>query len=348
MQSVAQIRNPGAGLSALNAAVVLGPMAHDPRNDRSLALDDGALAPSRKPARGKRRADHVRADDDEKSSSMKRYMRDVRRHAVMSREEEHEVAARYVETADERLAARLVNANLRLVLKIALEYRVRRTNITDLIQEGNLGLIHAVRKYDPHRNVKLATYAAWWIRAYMLKFMLSNARLVKIGTTRAQRKLFFSLRRTRARLEGSTGVEVAAGQLAASLSVSERDVVEMEKRLGSSEASLDSAAHPHDDRNRLETLVAEEPGADDRLEQADLIAAVRRELEEFGRTLSGRDAQLFRERLYCTEKPKRLVAFATAFGVSRERVRQIELRLRERVREHLEATLGPGVCSVTA
>jgi RNA polymerase sigma-32 factor len=263
------------------------------------------------------------------------YLADVRNYDVMSREEEHEIAARFVATGDEKLAARLVRANLRLVVKLALEFRVSRRNLTDLIQEGNLGLVHAVQKYDPHRGIKLATYAAWWIRAYMLQFIMSNARLVRIGTTQTQRKLFFGMARARARLEAKDGEEVASGTLAAALSVPEKDVIEMEQRLSSSEASLDRPAHEKDDRDLMDCVSADLPAADAELEHQEASRLLRRALHAFGRGLTGRDRIIFRRRLLC-QHPTTLATLAVDFGVTRERVRQLEKRLKGRLREHLE------------
>ncbi|HSY39525.1 MAG TPA: sigma-70 family RNA polymerase sigma factor, partial [Polyangia bacterium] len=140
-------------------------------------------------------------------STIGAYLHELRRYPLMTREEEHEVAVQFSKTAEQRLAARLITANLRLVVKIAQEYRRAHRNILDLIQEGNIGLIHAVQKYDPYRGVKLSSYASWWIRAYILKFILANWRLVKVGTTQAQRKLFFNLRKEREKLE-KQGFEV--------------------------------------------------------------------------------------------------------------------------------------------
>jgi RNA polymerase sigma-32 factor len=275
------------------------------------------------------------------------YFADVRRHAVMSRDEEHDVAARFVETGDQTLAARLVHANLRLVLKLAFEYRVPRRSLFDLIQEGNLGLVHAVQRYDPFRGIKLATYAVWWIRAYMLKFIISNARLVRIGTTQRQRKVFFGMGRTRARLAGTTGAEVAVGELAAALSVPEQEIEEMERRMSSSEASLDAPAYDGDDRVRLDCVCADSPGAETELENYEANRLLKRELRAFGWGLTGRDRVIFRRRLHC-QIPETLASIADEFGVSRERVRQIEHGLKTRLREHLERALGeaiPELCS---
>jgi RNA polymerase sigma-32 factor len=267
------------------------------------------------------------------------YLGDVRRHRVMSREEEHEVAVRYHETGERRLAERLVTANLRLVLKIALEYKSMRRQLGDMVQEGNLGLLHAVEKFDPHRGVKLSSYAAWWIRAYILKFILANSRLVKLGTTQAQRRLFFGLRRVKAQLAGGGSGEVPKSQLAASFSVSEKEIDEMELRLASPESSLDWPTHAGDDRPMQECLQFSGMGPDAEAEAAELQAVLGREIAAFGRSLKGRDQVIFTKRLLC-EEAMTLADIAKDFGVSRERVRQIEQRLKDRLRKRLRAKVG--------
>jgi RNA polymerase sigma-32 factor len=271
--------------------------------------------------------------------ALESYFSDIRRHALLSRQEEHRVAARYADTKDPKLAARLVNANLRLVVKLALGYRASRRNLTDLIQEGNLGLLHAVHKYDPHRGIKLATYAAWWIRAYMLQFIISNARIVRIATTQHQRKLFFGLGRARAHLEGSAGAGVGTADLAAAFSVPERTVVEMQSRLGSQDASLDGPAHTDDDRDRMDCLGDGVRGADAELADHEARRLVKRAMRTFALSLTGRDRVIFQRRLLCEERAT-LRTIADTFGVSRERVRQLESGLKARLRAHLEATLG--------
>ena len=242
-----------------------------------------------------------------------------------------------------------MTANLRLVVKIALEYRTARHNLLDLVQEGNLGLIHAVQKYDPHRGVKLATYASWWIRAYVLKFILSNARLVKLGTTQAQRRLFFGLRREKARLAGRDGTAVGAQQLAAAFSVSEQEVVEMERRLSAYDASLDWPTRGDDDERTLgEGLSAAATFRPDvAAESQEFNGILGREVRVFQETLTGRDAEIFNGRLAC-EDPTTLAEIAGRFGVSRERVRQIEERLKLRLQRHLRASLGDAVPAPSA
>src|SRR5262245_55608269 len=189
------------------------------------------------------------------------YMSEIKRYPLLTREEEHELAVKYTKTGDVVAARRLVTANLRLVVKIAHEYRRAHRNLLDLIQEGNVGLLQAVKKYDPYRGVKLSSYAAWWIRAYMLKFILNNWRLVKIGTTQAQRKLFFNLRKEREKLE-QLGFQPTAALLAEKLDVPEKEVVEMERRLAAPEASLDAPVGSGGDdegtRTRLDFLPSED------------------------------------------------------------------------------------------
>src|SRR5204862_1537411 len=146
---------------------------------------------------------------------MAAYLREVQRHPLLTPEQTHELAARFIKTQDPAIAAQLVTANLRLVVKIAYEYRRAYKNIMDLVQEGNIGLMQAVKRYDPYRGVKLSSYAAWWIRAYILRFILNNWRLVKLGTTQAQRKLFFNLNKEKAKLS-AMGIEPTHAAIATS------------------------------------------------------------------------------------------------------------------------------------
>jgi RNA polymerase sigma-32 factor len=277
-------------------------------------------------------------------STIGAYLHELRRYPLMTREEEHEVAVEFSKTAEQRLAARLITANLRLVVKIAQEYRRAHRNILDLIQEGNIGLIHAVQKYDPYRGVKLSSYASWWIRAYILKFILANWRLVKVGTTQAQRKLFFNLRKEREKLE-KQGFEVEAKHLAAALDVTEQEVVEMERRLNASETSLDAPMRSDEQGDRTQgDFVRAAPSSrpDLQVEAGEFGAILRDKLHAFGATLRDRDLEIFRDRLL-NDEPATLVQIAERFGVTRERVRQIEERLKKRLRQYLMSELGDGV-----
>ena len=185
--------------------------------------------------------------------AMQAYLREVQRHPLLTPEQTHELAVRFVKTQDPAAAAQLVTSNLRLVVKIAYEYRRAYKNIMDLVQEGNIGLMQAVKRYDPYRGVKLSSYAAWWIRAYILRFILNNWRLVKLGTTQAQRKLFFNLRKKRAELV-AMGIDPTNAEIAKQLNVPESDVADMDVRLQASEnRSTPPSATPRVDGSRAST-----------------------------------------------------------------------------------------------
>src|SRR6266852_1561258 len=232
----------------------------------------------------------VRVERDlEHANALQRYMAEVSRHPLLSREEEHALAVRFRETEDPRIAYRLVTANLRLVVKIANEYRRAAFNLLDLIQEGNIGLMQAVQKYDPFRGVKLSSYAAWWIRAYILRYLMDNWRMVKLGTTQAQRKLFFNLRKEQERLLAQ-GFEAAPKLLAERLDVSEQDVREMDQRLANDEFSIDAPVlGAHDDARQThgDRLVQPSPPVDEQLADEELRRIFKEKLAEFGKTLTG-------------------------------------------------------------
>jgi RNA polymerase sigma-32 factor len=278
-----------------------------------------------------------------KRDPLQAYMQEARRYPLLSPEEEHDLAVKLFEGGDTKAARKLVEANLRLVVKIAYEYRRAHKNLLDLIQEGNIGLIQAVGKFDPYRGVKLSSYAAFWIRAYILKFILNNWRLVKIGTTQAQRKLFFNLRKEKEKLE-QLGFQPTAALLAEKLDVSEKDVVEMEKRMAAPEASLDAPVSADDDgaRTRLDFLPSDEARPDHAAEQAEFSSLLRDKLEKFAEQLEGREQTIFRER-WLTDAPKTLQEIGDQYGVSRERARQLEKRLLTRLRKYLETELGTAV-----
>jgi RNA polymerase sigma-32 factor len=278
-----------------------------------------------------------------KRDPLQAYMREARRYPLLSPDDEHSLAVKLFAGGDTTAARKLIEANLRLVVKIAYEYRRAHKNLLDLIQEGNIGLIQAVGKFDPYRGVKLSSYAAFWIRAYILKFILNNWRLVKIGTTQAQRKLFFNLRKEKEKLE-QLGFQPTAALLAEKLDVSEKDVVEMEKRMAAPEASLDAPMSSDDDgaRTRLDFLPSDEVRPDRAAEQAEFSQLLRDKLERFADQLEGREQTIFRER-WLTDAPLTLQEIGDRYGVSRERARQLEKRLLTRLRKYLETELGTAV-----
>lgn len=274
------------------------------------------------------------------------YMRDVQRYPLLSKEEEHELAVRFFENDDVEAARKLVTSNLRLVVKIAYDYRQAYKNILDLVQEGNIGLMQAVKKYDPYKGVKLSSYAAWWIRAYILRYILNNHRLVKVGTTQAQRKLFFNLQKEKARLS-AMGIEPTAELIAERLNVPERDVISMDMRLAAGDASLDAPVGTTEGRSvaRVELLPSDDVRVDETLAEAQLGDQFSEKIHEFGRSLEGKEKQIFEDRLVA-EDPKTLQALGDEFGVSRERVRQIEKRLLQKLKAFLHEELGETVIEV--
>ena len=269
------------------------------------------------------------------SDALGRYMAELARHAPISREEEHELAVRWREGGDVEAARRLVLANLRLVVKIAMEYRRAWTNTLDLIQEGNLGLLQAAHRFDPYQGVKLSSYAAYWIRAYILKYILDNIRMVRLGKTRAERKLFFRLNKERRELE-RRGFEPGPKLLAERLDVSERDVTDMQQRLSESELSLNAPLRRDGSAAEVGDFVA---GTGATAEQDVGDAQLRRvfveRVREFAKELDDRDRRILEERILA-EEPRTLQELGESFGVTRERVRQLEARLVARLSEYLK------------
>ena len=277
-----------------------------------------------------------------KHDPLSAYMQEAKRFPLLTREEEKELATRYREHGDLHAARKLVEGNLRLVVKIAYEYRRAHRHLLDLVQEGNVGLMQAVKKFDPERGVKLSSYAAWWIRAYMLKFILNNLRLVKIGTTQAQRKLFFNLNKEKEKLL-QLGFVPEPKLLAERLDVKEKEVIEMERRLGAPDASFDAPLGDDGTGTRHDFMPDNAANRPDVLaEKGEFQALLHDKLEIFAKGLSGRDETIFRER-WLEEEPKTLQELGTTFGVSRERVRQVEKRMLGRLKEYLEKELGSAV-----
>lgn len=271
-----------------------------------------------------------------RSNALQAYMAEVLKHPLLTREDELALARRYRDTGDVKAAARLVAANLRLVVKLAHEYHRNPLSLLDLVQEGNIGLMQAVKKFDPERGVKLSSYAAWWIRAYILRYIVDNWKMVKIGTTEAQRKLFFKLRQEQERLVAQ-GFEVTPRLLAERLNVTEQDVVEMDQRLSNDELSLDAPLNPHDEGSGTRAdrvLSAAQAPADETLGNEQLKAIFKEKLDEFARTLTEKERFIFEKRLI-SDEPLTLQDIGAHYGVSRERARQIEANLIDRMRSYM-------------
>ncbi len=281
----------------------------------------------------------------ERFDPLQTYLREVQRHPLLTPEKTHEIAVKFLESQDPALARVLVTANLRLVVKIAYEYRRAYKNIMDLVQEGNIGLMQAVKRYDPYRGVKLSSYAAWWIRAYILRFILNNWRLVKLGTTQAQRKLFFNLRKKRAELQ-ALGIDPTNAEIAKQLNVPEQDVEEMDVRLQASEKSLDAPVGDAEGRAiaRVDMMPSGTEGPESLMADSELQGLLKEKLAEFRKTLVDKDKELaiFDQRLV-SDEPLTLQELGDRFGISRERVRQLEQRLTGRLREYLREEMGDAV-----
>ena len=272
------------------------------------------------------------------------YMREVHRHPVLSPEEQQGLARTFLETQNPELAAKLVTTNLRLVVKIAYEYRRACKNIMDLVQEGNIGLLQAVKRYDPYRGVRLSSYAAWWIRAYMLRYVLNNFRLVKLGTTQNQRRLFFNLNKARAKLS-AMGIDATDEAIAKQLDVTPDDVREMTVRLGSSEASLDAPVGNGDGDGkslaRVDALPSLDTPADESLAHLEMLSLMREHLVDFRETLpvASKELVIFDKRLV-SDEPLTLQEIGDSYGISRERVRQLEQRVTTKLRAYLIERVG--------
>lgn len=263
------------------------------------------------------------------------YYQEVRHYPVLTREEEKELAIHYLETEDIDAAYGLVTSNLRLVIKIALEYRKLWRDILDLIQEGNVGLMHAVKKYDPYRGVRFSSYAAWWIRAYIIRYIMNNARMVKLGTTQAQRTLYFQLGKEKERLR-KMGIEPDVKAIAKSLDVKESEVEEMTQRLSGGDVSLEAPrGRDTDEFTLLDVIPSQQPDAEDLVADAQAKSLYLEKLAAFVATLPERDRKIFTSR-WMGDDPLTLQELGDDLGITRERVRQLERRIIDRLREYLD------------
>ena len=277
----------------------------------------------------------VPAERAGRGDALGRYMAELAKHPPISREEEHALAVRWREQGDVEAARRLVLSNLRLVVKIAMEYRRAWTQTLDLIQEGNLGLLQATHRFDPAQGVKLSSYAAYWIRAYILKYILDNIRMVRLGKTRAERKLFFRLNKERRELE-RRGFEAEPKLLAERLDVSERDVIDMEQRLAEGEVSLNAPVRRGEPGAEIGDFVSGNgSNAEQEVGDAQMREVFLDRVREFAEGLDERERRILDERIL-SEEPRTLQELGRDFGVTRERVRQLEARLVARLSEHLK------------
>jgi len=271
----------------------------------------------------------------ERVPALTRYFVELRKHPPISREEEHALALRWKEHGDVEAARRLVLSNLRLVVKIAMEYRRAWANTLDLIQEGNLGLMQAVQRFDPHAGTKLASYAAYWIRAYILKWLMDNIRMVRLGSTRAERKLFFRLNREKRELERQ-GFQPEPRLIAERLDVDESDVVAMEQRLSGGEVSLDAPVGDEEGSASYGDFVAAPVAtAESLVATTNLRETFLKHVRAFAQELGPREQRILDARILADE-PATLQELGNEMGITRERVRQLEKQLVDELREYLQ------------
>jgi RNA polymerase sigma-32 factor len=267
-----------------------------------------------------------------KYDPLQRYLTEISQYRLLTRDEERALAKRVQEGGDEEAAYVLVTANLRLVVKIALEFqRVWMQNLLDLIQEGNIGLMQAVTKFDPYKNVKFSYYASFWIKAYILKFIMDNWRLVKIGTTQGQRKLFFKLKKEKQKLIDQ-GFDPKPKLLSQRLGVSEKEIVDMDQRLDGWDVSLDAPLKEDSDTERIEFLNTETESTEDRVAKKEMENLLHNKIAEFRKKLNKRELEIFEQRIF-SDAPVTLQEIGDRYKISRERVRQVEKAIVKKMRD---------------
>jgi RNA polymerase sigma-32 factor len=287
------------------------------------------------------------AADDSTDKSISRvhdpltlYLTEIRKYPLLSREQESELAKKYYETKDPQLAQTLVKSNLRFVVKIAAEYAKFSSKLIDVIQEGNVGLMHAVKEFNPYKGNRLITYAVWWIRGYIQEYLMRQFSMVRIGTTANQRKLFYQLQKQKQELEKMSSPENVA-LLSHRLGIPEDEITEMAKRLSSRDVSLDKPSHHDDDSSTpLSSLLKKEDGSlplDEQMALDEQIALLMSAVEKLKSSLNEKEKIVLDERVL-SDEPLTLQEIGDKYGITREAVRQTEVRLMKKIKETM---LGP-------
>ncbi len=261
------------------------------------------------------------------------YLSEISKHPVLTRDEEREIALRIRNNKDKKAEEHLVVANLRLVVKIALDYHSYQLNVLDLIQEGNVGLLRAVQKYDLEKGTRFSTYASFWIRAYILKYLMDSWSVVKVGTKDSQRKLFFSLNKEKERLEKS-GITPSAEILAGNLDVSTADIEDMEKRLYNGDVSLEDPLYGGGEEV-LDTLSSDED-VEEEVAEKEMREIFQKSLLEFKKVLSEKERYILEHRIMA-EDPVTLREIGERFNTSRESIRQLQSKISRNLTRNLKA-----------
>jgi len=262
------------------------------------------------------------------------YLNEIRRYEGLSEEEEHEFAVRFQETGDTTAAYHLTTSHLMLVVRIAMGFRRQWQNMMDLIQEGNVGLMKAVKNFDPFRGVRLSSYATWWIRSYILKYMLDNWRLVRVGTTNTRRKLLYNLRKEKEKLERQ-GFDPTTKQLAEHFGVEEEDVIDVQTSLGASDVSVDTPTH-EGETTPMQTLTnVDSLSPEQHAEQKQFIQVIRKKIESFKKDLKSIEQEILEDRIL-SDTPRSLQEIGDDHNITREAVRQTEQRILKKFKTYIE------------
>lgn len=275
------------------------------------------------------------------SGSLAMYLSEINQYPLLTQEEEQALARRYRDHGDEEAGARLITANLRFVVKVSYEYRSYGIKMSDLIQEGNIGLMKAVQKFDPDKGIRLISYAVWWIRAYIQNYILKSWSLVKLGTTQAQRKLFFSLARTKREIEKLQGTEKSQDpkRIAKKLRVKPTEVMEMTQRMEGRDLSLDAPMGEDGGNSHVDFVADTAMGQDEELAEAEEREIITSRVEQALMRLDPRERFIIEKRVM-SDKPMTLKELGEHFGFSRERARQLEIRAKEKLKIELVQLMG--------
>jgi RNA polymerase sigma-32 factor len=289
-----------------------------------------------------------RVDGEERGlvryDSLGAYLREISRIPPMGRDEERELAIQFRRNADTEAARRLVMGNLWLVVRVAREYERAARSLLDLIQEGNIGLMEAVRNFDPDREVRFPSYAMWWIKAYIIRYVIANWKVVKLGTTQAQRKLFFNLNKEKERLQRE-GFYPSPKLIAEKLNVRESDVIEMEQRMESADVSFEAPLQGDSESSLVSVLPADQLSAEEVVSNKEREKIVSESFAAFTLELNDKELLIFQERLLAEDKAT-LNDLSLKLGVSKERIRQIENRIKDKLRNFLTNRLGQNLSNL--
>ncbi|WP_439578048.1 RNA polymerase sigma factor RpoH [Elioraea sp.] len=273
--------------------------------------------------------------------NLTRYLQEIRKFPMLAPEEETALARRWRDEGDLAAAHKLVTSHLRLVAKIAMGYRGYGLPVGELISEGNVGMMQAVKRFDPDRGFRLATYAMWWIRAAIQEYILHSWSLVKMGTTAAQKKLFFNLRRLKGQMQAIEDGDLKPEQvakIARALDVPEQDVISMNRRLAAPDHSLNAPVRAESEGEWQDWLVDDSESQEETLAEAEDMGQRKALLDKALGTLNERERHIFIERRL-KDEPTTLEDLSQQYGISRERVRQIEVRAFEKVQKSMKAQI---------